>query len=33
MSNGIAWENSLSKAIDLAKNNNRLILVDFFGNT
>jgi len=33
MSNGIEWENSLSKAIDLAKNNNRLILVDFFGNT
>ena len=33
MSNGIEWESSLSKAIDLAKNNNRLILVDFFGNT
>ena len=33
MSNGIAWENSLSKAIDLAKDNNRLILIDFFGNT
>jgi len=33
MSNGIEWENSLSKAIDLAKDNNKLILVDFSGNT
>ncbi len=33
MSNGIVWENSLSKAIDLAKDNNRLILIDFSGNT
>ncbi len=33
MSNGIAWENSLSRAIDLAKENNRLILIDFSGST
>ena len=33
MSNEIAWENSLSKAIDLAQDNNRLILIDFSGST
>jgi hypothetical protein len=33
MSDEIAWENSLSRAIDLAKDNNRLILIDFSGST
>ena len=33
MSKEIVWENSLSKAINLAKESNRLILIDFFGNT
>ncbi len=33
MSNEIAWENSMSKAINLAKENNRLILIDFSGDT
>lgn len=33
MSKEISWENRLSRAVGLAKESNRLILIDFYGDT
>jgi hypothetical protein len=33
MGEGIIWEKSLSSALESAKNQNKLVLVDFFGPT
>jgi hypothetical protein len=31
MSEGLQWQNKLSAAIESAKNQNKLVLIDFYG--